>query len=79
MKTRIQKVISEWNKDGAFSGVISISASDGILYQEAFGYRNRAEELPNKPDTAFAIASGTKLFTALAVCKIDRQRSAVFV
>jgi CubicO group peptidase (beta-lactamase class C family) len=70
MKTKIQKIISEWNSDGTFSGVISISAPDGMLYQEAFGYRNRAEELPNKPDTAFAIASGTKLFTALSVCKL---------
>jgi len=66
----IQKIINEWNGDGAFSGVISISAPDSIIYQEAFGYRNRAEELPNKTDTAFAIASGTKLFTALAVCKL---------
>jgi len=66
----IQKIISDWNSDGAFSGVISISAPDNILYQEAFGYRNRAEELPNKLDTAFAIASGTKLFTALSICKL---------
>jgi len=70
MKTEIQKTISDWNSDGTFSGVISISAPDDILYQEAFGYRNRAEKLPNKPDTAFAIASGTKLFTALSICKL---------
>ena len=70
MKNELRNIISEWNIDGSFSGVISVSASDDILYQEAFGYRNRAEELPNKPDTAFAIASGTKLFTALAVCKL---------
>ena len=70
MTANIQKIISEWNNDGAFTGVISISAPDNILYQEAFGYRNRAEELPNKPDTAFAIASGTKLFTALSICKL---------
>jgi len=53
-----------------FSGTFTVSNAQGILYEKCQGYRNRAEELPNNIDTAFAIASGTKLFTALAICKL---------
>jgi len=73
MKNEIQKTINEWNNNKDFSGVISVSEPDNILYQEAFGYRNRAEELSNKTSTAFAIASGTKLFTALSACQLIDQ------
>lgn len=53
-----------------FSGVFSISDENGILFEQCRGFRNRSEQLPNNPDTAFGIASGTKLFTGLAVCKL---------
>lgn len=70
MDIAIKEIISKWNHQDTFSGIVTISEPDGIIYQNAFGYRNRAEALFNEPDTAFAIASGTKLFTALAVCKL---------
>ena len=70
MKQTIDEMVSVWNEDEDFSGVITVSGPNSVLYQKAFGYRNRAEKLPNNPDTAFAIASGTKLFTSLAVCKL---------
>lgn len=55
-----------------FSGVIHITQGNHILFSQAQGYANRAEKIPNRIDTAFAIASGTKLFTALAAgCLID--------
>jgi len=70
MDKRIEEIVDKWNEDGDFSGVVTVSGKDGTLCQRAFGYRNKAEELPNNPDTAFAIASGTKLFTALSICKL---------
>ncbi|MCL2461971.1 MAG: beta-lactamase family protein [Defluviitaleaceae bacterium] len=70
----IGDIFREWNKDDAFSGVFSASGPDGAVFQSARGFRNRAEKLPNEPDTAFAIASGTKLFTALAACKLIEER-----
>ena len=66
----IQDIFTAWNESGEFSGVFSASGADGVIFQHACGYRNRAENLPNTPDTAFAIASGTKFFTALSVCKL---------
>ena len=42
----------------------------GVVFETCAGFRNRAEELPNNADTAFGVASGTKLFTGLAACKL---------
>jgi len=70
MKEIIGNIYNEWNEDGNFSGVIIVSGADGVIFQQAVGYRNMAEKLPNMPDTVFSIASGTKLFTGLAVCKL---------
>jgi len=72
MKKEIQDIFDTWvrEKTEDFSGVLSASGSDGVIAEQAFGFRNVAEELPNTVDTAFAIASGTKLFTGLAVCKL---------
>ena len=71
---QVQQIFNKWkeeNKD--FSGVFSLSDENGVIYEEACGFRNKAEQLSNQLDTAFAIASGTKLFTALAICKLADQ------
>jgi len=72
MQDKIREIVNSWleDQDDELSGVITVTSPDGIIYQQASGYRNKAEELPNNPDTVFAIASGTKLFTGLAVCKL---------
>ena len=70
MENIVHELFNKWNKDEMFSGVFSVSDDNGFCVQRAFGYRNRAEGLENRVDTAFAIASGTKFFTALSVCKL---------
>ena len=56
-----------------FTGVISLNMGERTIFREAFGYRDRANRLENQRDTKFGIASGTKLFTALAMgALIDR-------
>jgi len=72
MKKVIEQIFNDWlnEKEGDFSGVLSVTGTDGVIYQQSYGYRNKVEKLPNQVDTAFAIASGTKLFTGLAVCKL---------
>lgn len=71
----IEKNFAEWNRKNDFSGVFAVSDEAGLMFQKVSGYRNRSERLPNIDSTAFGIASGTKLFTGLAVCKlIDENR-----
>lgn len=57
-------------RDTAFSGVVSIDSPDGTIFREASGLSNRADQLPNTLETAFGIASGTKLFTALGIARL---------
>ncbi|WP_290050455.1 serine hydrolase domain-containing protein [Amycolatopsis solani] len=50
-----------------FSGVVLVSRGDETLLAEAAGYAHIAHGVENTVDTRFAIASGTKGFTALVV------------
>lgn len=65
-------IVKIWNdhSNGSFSGVFSVSDENNVIFERCGGFRNRSEQLPNNRDTAFGIASGTKLFTGLAVCKL---------
>jgi CubicO group peptidase (beta-lactamase class C family) len=66
----IEKAWNNWRDAGVFSGVFSVSNEQGVIFERCCGFRNRSEELPNNKDTAFGIASGTKFFTGLAICKL---------
>lgn len=66
----IESIWNKWIDSDKFSGVFSVSNEQGVIFEKCCGFRNRSEELPNNKDTAFGIASGTKVFTGLAVCKL---------
>ena len=53
-----------------FSGMIYVSEYDSVVVAQAFGYANRADELPNTRQTRFGIASGAKIFTAVAIAQL---------
>lgn len=56
--------------EAGFSGVVQIDEQDQTLVAEAFGLAHRGFEIPNTVETQFAIASGTKGFTALMVVSL---------
>ena len=62
----VRRVASE----SGLSGVIRIDQSDHALLSEAYGVAHRGFQVPNTVDTQFAIASGGKGFTALAVVSL---------
>ena len=66
MKELIRE-IERTASETAFSGVISIFRDDSTVFSKAFGYRDVKNRLNNTTSTRFAIASGTKLFTALGI------------
>ncbi|MEX2273938.1 MAG: serine hydrolase domain-containing protein [Actinomycetota bacterium] len=53
-----------------FSGIISIDRSGEVDFAKAYGLADRGRGLPNTADTRFAIASGSKGFTALGVMSL---------
>ena len=66
----IKNIWYDWANAPAFSGVFSVTSESGPLFKIAQGFRHFNEGLPNKRETAFGIASGTKLFTAIGICKL---------
>lgn len=63
-----------WCNSEDFSGVFSVSDEYGVIFEKCRGFRNRSESLFNDGNTAFGIASGTKMFTGLAVCKLIEEK-----
>ncbi len=55
-----------------FSGVVRVER-DGQVFEKAYGLAHRGYEVPNAMDTRFAVASGCKGFTALAVVSLIEQ------
>src|SRR5688572_30515769 len=55
-------------REVGFSGVVSVAPlGAGASLDLAFGFADRANRVPNNPETRFAMASGCKSFTALAI------------
>lgn len=54
----------------SFSGVLAIDQNAEQLLTRCEGFAHRALEIPNTRRTRFAIASGSKTFTALAVMRL---------
>jgi CubicO group peptidase (beta-lactamase class C family) len=50
-----------------FSGAVRVEVNGAVEFAGAYGDANRASGVPNTIETRFAIASGTKAFTALVV------------
>jgi len=76
LKKVFADIFEKWlaSEEGeGFWGVFSAKNAEGVIYQRALGYRCRKKELENQLDTSFGIASGTKLFTGLSVCKLVDQ------
>jgi CubicO group peptidase (beta-lactamase class C family) len=56
-----------------FSGVVHLARGDEVLFAQGYGFAIRAESIPNRVNTRFQTASGCKIFTAVAVCKLVDQ------
>jgi CubicO group peptidase (beta-lactamase class C family) len=56
--------------ESSFAGVVRVDRGGEIALLKAYGLAQRALEIPNEVDTRFAIASGVKGMTALAVVSL---------
>ena len=61
-----------------FSGVVRVDRGDDIELASAYGLAHRGYEIANTVDTQFALASGTKGLTALAVVSLIEEGSLAF-
>ncbi|ATP40152.1 penicillin-binding protein [Solibacillus sp. R5-41] len=70
MKTNIEDHITDVMIENDFSGTVLVKNAKKTLTNKSNGYANRSEDIINSSDTRFGIASGCKLFTAIAICQL---------
>ncbi len=69
-QTALTQLLAELARTNDFSGVVRVLETTGAATEASFGFSNRALEVNNQTTTSFAIASGTKFLTALALGKL---------
>ncbi len=73
MKNNIMTRINDTQKNIHFSGTVLVKNSEAVLAEASYGYANRAEQLDNQAGTRYGIASGCKIFTAIAICQLVEE------
>ena len=66
----LERELDSIASETAFSGVVQVERGDRIEVAKAYGFAHRGYEIANEVDTRFAIASGVKGLTALAVVRL---------
>jgi CubicO group peptidase (beta-lactamase class C family) len=70
MNSHLTEKISHIHKSNNFSGSIYVQQEKEILANISYGFAKRSEEIKNEFDTRYGIASGSKIFTAIAICQL---------
>jgi CubicO group peptidase (beta-lactamase class C family) len=70
MNVSLEKNIREVINQIDFSGVVYIEENGEGIFENAWNFANRSDQIENKVHTRFGIASGCKLFTAVAVSQL---------
>jgi CubicO group peptidase (beta-lactamase class C family) len=66
----LQDAVDATAQRARFDGVVRVERSGEAELCAAYGFADRAHRIPNRVDTQFAIASGSKGFTALVVMSL---------
>ena len=66
----LQDVVDAAAERAGFEGVVRVDRSGETELSAAYGFADRAHRIPNTVETQFAVASGSKGFTALAVMSL---------
>jgi CubicO group peptidase (beta-lactamase class C family) len=71
----LERTVDAAAAETGFSGVVRVDRDGGVELEKAYGFAHRGYEIPNTVDTRFAIASGTKGFTAVTVASLVEEHS----
>lgn len=70
METTVINRLIDAAAENNFSGTVIVKEENKIIVEKSYGYANRSEQNKNRTDTRYGIASGCKLFTAIAICQL---------
>ena len=65
--------LEDRQKELEFSGSIHVKSGEIILFSDAYGFADISHRIMNQPETRFSIASGSKIFTAAAICMLIEE------
>jgi CubicO group peptidase (beta-lactamase class C family) len=74
----LHNMIKEHAETEHFSGTVLVQRDGESFLELAFGSADRSEGRENTLDTRFGIASGCKLFTAVAICQLIEKGEVSF-
>lgn len=71
----VHEIIESYSeKNIPFSGAVLVKTLEGTAFEQSYGYANRTEKIKNVPATRFGIASGCKIFTAVAILQLVEKK-----
>jgi CubicO group peptidase (beta-lactamase class C family) len=71
MNTRdLERCIDDYSASDPLSGVIHLTRGDKVLFERASGSAIKSHSIPNTINTRFQTASGSKIFTSVAICQL---------
>lgn len=68
-ETLLARILAQ-HRESPFSGLIEVRQEGHVILSQAFGFANLPERILNTPQTRFGMASGSKTFTAVAICRL---------
>lgn len=74
----VEEKVKELIEENDFSGAIFVQMNESLIEQFSHGFANRTDQVLNQVNTRFGIASGCKLFTAIAICQLVEQEKITF-
>jgi len=71
--TQVDELLTKMTGDGTFTGSVLIAQDGQVLLTKGYGLADRAQGIPNTPQTRFPLGSVSKQFTALAILILQSQ------
>lgn len=63
----------QFSVEEGFRGVVSVSRGENVIFEKASGFRDLANEIPNKVNTRFETASAGKAFVGAGIMKLVEE------
>lgn len=73
LRSRMDGYVRQYADAELFSGVVRVTKADSVVYENAFGFADRALGVRNTVQTKFQIASLSKPITATAILMLAEQ------
>jgi CubicO group peptidase (beta-lactamase class C family) len=69
----VDELLTQMTRDGTFSGSVLIAQNRVVFLNKGYGLADRAQGIPNTPQTRFHLGSMTKQFTAMGILILQSQ------